>query len=296
MTQLRGFDGHTPATVQPALRPPRAGSTRPLVESTEWMGALDPSLRLDALTIPGTHNSGATRGGRWVACQHHGIRDQLDAGVRYLDIRVRLLRGGFRVHHNQFFQRLTLDEVLEVCQDFLQQHPTESVLLCLTQEFSRADAAQLARTWARLRTRFPGLLHESRRTPTLGHARGQVVVVTRSAGFAGLDHRSWQVSDDWHIGTRSTWQARKWPGITDHLRRARAARGDGRMWSCHASSNGWALTPAAAARLLEPLLHQHFDELPGRPAGGQAAPERNGVILLDFATDEQVAQLWQRNL
>ncbi|WP_420176430.1 phosphatidylinositol-specific phospholipase C domain-containing protein [Luteococcus sp. OSA5] len=294
MTQLRGLDGHTPATVQPALRPPRAGSTRPLVESTEWMGALDPSLRLDALTIPGTHNSGATRGGRWVACQHHGIRDQLEAGVRYLDIRVRHHRGSFRVHHNQFFQGLTLDDVLETCRDFLQGHPTESVLLCLTQEFSRSDAAALARTWSRLRARFAGLVRDSRRVPTLAQARGHVVVVTRSAGFAGLDHSGWQVSDDWRIDSARLWDSRKWPGVTDHLRRARAARGDGRMWSCHASSNGLWLTPLQAANRLEPLLTRHFDELPERGEGHP--PERNGIVLLDFITPQQTRQLWGRNL
>ncbi|MEL4356324.1 MULTISPECIES: phosphatidylinositol-specific phospholipase C domain-containing protein [unclassified Luteococcus] len=301
MSLLRGLNDSALApfpSATPYLAPRRAipgSQLKPApVQPQDWMGALDPSLRLDALTIPGTHNSGATRGGRWVACQSRPVRAQLDAGARYLDIRVRHHRGSFRIHHNQFFQRLTLDEVLEACQDFLQAHPTESVLLCLTQEYSRSDAAELARTWARIRSRFRGLLRDSRRVPTLAQARGQVVVVTRSAGFAGLDHRAWQVCDDWRIDTRRVWDERKWPGVTDHLRRARAARGDGRMWSVHASSNGLRLTPADAARRLEPALTTHFDELPVRGQGGE--PERNGVVLLDFLSDEQSAQLWRRNL
>ncbi|MEL4506140.1 phosphatidylinositol-specific phospholipase C domain-containing protein [Luteococcus sp. H138] len=296
---LRGLDGSALAPIAPLrqplqpLQPRRARPPRPVL-GQEWMGALDPSLRLDCLTIPGTHNSGATRGGRWVACQSRPVREQLDAGVRYLDIRVRHHRGTFRIHHNQFFQRLTLDDVLEACQDFLLAHPTESVLLCLTQEYSRSDAAELARSWAGIRTRFRGLLRDSRRVPTLAQARGKVVVVTRSAGFAGLDHRTWQVADDWRIDSRRCWEGRKWPGVTDHLRRARAARGDGRMWSVHASSNGVRLTPLGAAKLLEPALATHFDELPARGTGH--LPERNGVVLLDFITDEQSAQLWRRNL
>lgn len=295
MGLLRGVEPTLAASSHPHLAPaPRRPATPAPVLGQEWMGALDPSLRLDALTIPGSHNSGATRGGRWVACQSRPIRAQLDAGVRYLDIRVRHHHGVFRIHHNQWFQQLTLDEVLDSCQDFLRAHPTESVLLCLTQEYSRSDAAELARTWVGLRRRFAGLLRESRRVPTLAQARGRVVVVTRSAGFAGLDHRTWQVSDDWRIDTDRIWAQRKWPGITDHLRRARAARGDGRMWSCHASSNGVRLTPADAARRLEPLLARHFNELPAR--GDGLLPERNGVVLLDFVTNEQAQQLWSRNL
>lgn len=296
MSLLRGLDDSALAPFTPTPRlfqPRRALAPRPVL-GREWMGALDPSLRLDALTIPGTHNSGATRGGRWVACQSRPVLEQLEAGVRYLDIRVRHHRGSFRVHHNQFFQQLTLDDVLGACQDFLLAHPTESVLLCLTQEYSRSDAADLARSWSGIRTRFRGLLRDSRRVPTLAQARGKVVVVTRSSGFAGLDHRTWQVDDDWRIDTRRAWEGRKWPGVTDHLRRARAARGDGRMWSVHASSNGVRLTPSDAARLLEPALTRHFAELPARGAGH--APERNGVVLLDFITDEQSALLWRRNL
>ena len=96
------------------------------------MGALPAALRLDELAIPGTHDSGATLGGRRVACQDLPIGEQLSLGVRYLDIRVSLQRGRFGVHHNQWFQQLTLDEVLQTCRDFLAVHPTECLLLCLT--------------------------------------------------------------------------------------------------------------------------------------------------------------------
>ncbi|GAA1397857.1 hypothetical protein GCM10009599_27810 [Luteococcus peritonei] len=259
------------------------------------MGALSPALRLDELSLPGTHDSGATLGGRWVACQELSISRQLELGVRYLDIRLSLQRGHFRVHHNQWFQQLTLDEVLQACRDFLALHPTECVLLCLTQEYRRRDLAQLSGEWARVRHRFRDLLLDRRRVPSLGRARGRVVVVTRDGGFAGLEHADWSVHDDWHVASREHWQRRKWPAVTDHLRRARAARGDGRMWSCHATSNGWRLPPREASRLLNPALATHFAELGPRPAGA-TLPERNGVILLDFPDEDLLAAIWRRNL
>ena len=74
--------------------PPRLVSSPPR-QAADWMGALPSHLRLDALTIPGTHDSGATRGGTWVTCQEMTIAEQLAAGVRHLDIRVRLHGGRF---------------------------------------------------------------------------------------------------------------------------------------------------------------------------------------------------------
>ena len=139
------------------------------------------------------------------------------------------------------------------------------------------------------------MLLDRRRIPTLGRTTGRVVVVTRDPGFAGIEHRSWRVHDDWHVASPSHWHSRKWPGVTDHLRRARAARGDGRMWSVHASSNGCRLPPRRAAQLLNPALATHFQELGPRNATANH-PERNGVILLDFPDEDLLAAIWRRNL
>lgn len=267
---------------------------RVAVRPQEWMGALDPSLRLDELTIPGSHDAGAVQGGRWVTCQQDDITAQLEAGVRYLDVRVRHHRDHFDIHHGRWFQGLGLDDVLASCAAFLKGHPTEGVLVCLTQEHSRSGPEELARTWARTRRRFDGLLHESRRLPTVAQARGKVVLVTRSAGFNGIEQSGWQVHDDWRIDSHRVWHGRKWPGVAQHLAGARAAAGDGRMWSCHASSNGVHLPPRAAARLLVERLERHFGELP-RPAGQHGRPERNGVVLLDFVTPASSRLLWGRN-
>lgn len=81
--------------------PPRLVSSPPR-QAADWMGALPSHLRLDALTIPGTHDSGATRGGTRVTCQEMTIAEQLAAGVRHLDIRVRLHGGRFGVHHGRW--------------------------------------------------------------------------------------------------------------------------------------------------------------------------------------------------
>ncbi len=273
--------------------PPRLVSSPPR-QAADWMGALPSHLRLDALTIPGTHDSGATRGGTWVTCQEMTIAEQLAAGVRHLDIRVRLHGGRFGVHHGRWHQGITLDDVLADCRAFLAEHPTETVLLSLKQEFRPRETVAVASEWARLRARCTDLLLDGRRTPQLGEARGRVVVVTRDPAFSGLEQSSWEVHDQWQVHSREFWTSSKWPAVTDHLRRARAGRGDRRMWSCHTTSTGWRLAPRPASELATEHLTRHFAELGPRPSGLQ--PERNGIVLLDFPPTDLLDTLWQRNL
>lgn len=121
-----------------------------------------------------------------------------------------------------------------------------------------------------------------------------MVVVTRDPAFSGLEQSSWEVHDQWQVHSREFWTPSKWPAVTDHLRRARAGRGDRRMWSCHTTSTGWRLAPRPASELATEHVTRHFAELGPRPSGLQ--PERNGIVLLDFPPTDLLDTLWQRNL
>lgn len=54
-----------------------------------WMGALDDSQLLSALTIPGTHDSCARSNIPYVRTQYLSVAQQLAMGVRFLDLRLR---------------------------------------------------------------------------------------------------------------------------------------------------------------------------------------------------------------
>lgn len=108
----------------------------------DWMGALPAATPLTRLTIPGTHDSGALYGGLYVACQNITIADQLNAGIRFLDVRCRLTGGSFAIHHAAFYQNLMFGDVLAACWNFLAAHPGETVLMRVKQEYSgESDAA-----------------------------------------------------------------------------------------------------------------------------------------------------------
>ncbi len=77
-----------------------------------WMGALDGGTLLSALSIPGSHDSGALheplRGTS--RCQNLAIAEQLAIGVRYLDIRCRNVDNLFKIYHGRVSQLLNFEE------------------------------------------------------------------------------------------------------------------------------------------------------------------------------------------
>lgn len=87
-----------------------------------WMGKLPGTLRLSEISIPGTHDSGAEAPELvGVATQTWNIKEQLQGGIRYFDIRVRENEGstGWDIYHGSVDLELTFDQVLTWMKDFL---------------------------------------------------------------------------------------------------------------------------------------------------------------------------------
>ena len=68
------------------------------------MGTVDESLPLWSLTIPGTHDTLARFGGDLAICQSLSLPEQLEAGVRFLDVRARHLKNKLPIHHGILYQ------------------------------------------------------------------------------------------------------------------------------------------------------------------------------------------------
>ncbi|KAK0734888.1 PLC-like phosphodiesterase [Lasiosphaeria miniovina] len=195
-----------------------------------WMAELDSGFPLSALSIPGTHNSPTC----YVAlpsvrCQAASVRDQLDNGVRFLDVRVSCpsspssspsssppppdgnsnnSNSNLALVHSAFPISLSgtkyFHDLLADIYGFLDVHPSEAVLMSIKREGTgkgtdqqlsrhlagRYFAGDAARRW-----------WTAPRIPTLGEARGRVVLVRRfhvdetvaaeNGGGLGIDGSVW---------------------------------------------------------------------------------------------------------
>lgn len=161
----------------------------------QWMKTLPDDIGLNAISIPGTHNSGACyKTLPTVRCQEKSVTEQLYNGVRFVDLRVgkaplkneeksfelTVVHGKLpvRIPKSRKFRK-TLSEIY----DFLESNPSECVILSLKVEG--------VGEWDHDNDEFPNVLWESyiledesmwyldTALPKLGDARGKIVLMRR---------------------------------------------------------------------------------------------------------------------
>ncbi|WP_405753756.1 phosphatidylinositol-specific phospholipase C [Streptomyces sp. NBC_01411] len=168
----------------------RAAAATGSAVPADWMGALPDALSLLRMTIPGTHDSCCTdpaNGTEWSHTQNWGIAEQLQRGIRFLDIRANGLQDhmgdSFGIYHAGFYQGITFDGVLTQCRDFLQQHPGETIVMRLKKEDGTnndvgAGFKDVLNGYLDTKGWRPWFLLTDR-APTLGEARGRIVLIAQ---------------------------------------------------------------------------------------------------------------------
>ncbi|KAM5442111.1 putative phosphatidylinositol diacylglycerol-lyase [Microsporum ferrugineum] len=188
-----------------------------------WMRELKDDTLTSALSIPGTHNSPTCHvAPPSVRCQAVSPREQLDNGVRFFDIRAHpqwpndASKGGLLLAHSVFPVSLTgqktFKEMLGQVEEFLDRNPSETLIMSLKREGpGDHNDHQLANI---LKTHYanakPSRWYTDTRVPTLGEARGKIVLVRRfdipdhlkqehdGRGW-GIDATGWADNTDYHL-------------------------------------------------------------------------------------------------
>ncbi|MGW6564240.1 phosphatidylinositol-specific phospholipase C [Streptomyces sp. NPDC054975] len=222
----------------------------------DWMAGHGDPTPLQRLTIPGTHDSGARFGGPWAECQNTTIAQQLAAGIRFLDIRCRVTGGSFAIHHGAAYQHMMFGDVLIACRDFLAAHPSETVLMRVKQEYSSdSDATFGAIFTDYLDNRgWRSLIRIGATVPTLGEARGKVVLIADNGGLPGLkwwDGGAIAMQDDWNALPNA-----KYPKIEAHFRKA--VEQPGKLYINFVSTSA-SLPPRWNSDNLNPRVHSFLD-------------------------------------
>ena len=111
-------------------------------EAMSWMSKVNDETAITELSIPGTHDSGATRSIFDVSgkCQDTSIKTQLNIGVRFFDMRLKLVEDDFHVVHSFVDQKLEFEDVLEDMTDFIKMHKSEFLIMSIKEEADSVDA------------------------------------------------------------------------------------------------------------------------------------------------------------
>lgn len=193
-----------------------------------WMGLLDDSLLVRDLSIPGTHDSAALESVVHFdvsATQQWKVEEQLANGVRFLDLRVKrkgddelaMWHGGDFIYDpyvSGSSDQLYFRKVVEMCVSWLEQHPTETVIVSVKDEEGAGDAlgnrvypilTQVNQQHnAPTNPNYHGMWHGHTVDCTLGQVRGRLILWKRftnagpadDATFPGVDFTAISTSLD----------------------------------------------------------------------------------------------------
>ncbi|TZG00313.1 phosphatidylinositol-specific phospholipase C (plasmid) [Chryseobacterium panacisoli] len=168
------------------------------IAMNSWMSGLQDNISISKISIPGTHDSGARVDAPVVSgtakTQDLSIAEQLNAGVRFLDIRCRHIDNAFTIHHGAIYQNLNFDDVLNACYTFLQNNPSETIIMSVKEEY---DASNTTRTFEQTFDSYvqknPSKWDLGSNIPTLGAVRGKIKLLRRfsSGTTKGINASPW---------------------------------------------------------------------------------------------------------
>ncbi|MBP5216745.1 MAG: phosphatidylinositol-specific phospholipase C [Bacilli bacterium] len=155
----------------------------PMPESGgNWMTNLSDDKQISLLSIPGSHDSGARHSIIDVAgiCQDLTIEEQLNAGVRFFDIRLRANKNDLMVCHGYIDQGITFSNVRDSFRNFLKEHPGEGLFVSVKEEQDPADSTKSFDELLRWQIDDDSYWYLDNAIPdTLGEIRGKAVLISR---------------------------------------------------------------------------------------------------------------------
>lgn len=112
-------------------------------------------------------------------CQRWSLAEQLNAGIRFIDIRVKEdEEGRFPLYHGVAFQKSYLeDDVVNVAVKFLELNPSETIILMIRIERQDETRVSLNEGFASITSRVnPSLFSFDNDIPRLSSLRGKIWV------------------------------------------------------------------------------------------------------------------------
>uniref|UniRef100_UPI00358DECE8 1-phosphatidylinositol phosphodiesterase-like n=1 Tax=Myxine glutinosa TaxID=7769 RepID=UPI00358DECE8 len=251
----------------------------------DWMASISDEKSIAEISLPGTHNTMSFYGGPAVQCQSWSLKQQLEAGVRFLDIRARHYTNDLPIHHEYYYQHATFRNVLQETMDFLKRHPREVMIMRLREEYtSKRNTETMHDTVTRYLQLFAqrDRVWQGHRVPTVGEARGKLIILQNFNGKRlGIPYRAkdiMSISDDYHIPTVFNIPT-KWDGVQKHLKAA--IDGDKQKIYLTYTSGSGGLFPITITSHINPRLYDFLDKMNGQK-------QRLGIITMDFPSAQVI--------
>lgn len=300
-----------------------SSETPPMLEvaPSDWMKPISDQTPISRLSIPGTHDSGTytqdqTAVAGFVKTQMWSFYDQLNIlGIRFLDIRCRLIGNGFTIHHERVFLGLTFQDVIDQCRSFLLTHPNETILMDVGHEWqdegSTLSFHQVFLNYYNANKYLDEahtreLWHLGTTIPTLGQVRGKIVLmrsfdldpgaaaigidIATGGGNSAFSSKQFSTNPDQTVYVESLWTPDvdawtnafdvKWDAIQKNVWRAKGDASPDHLYMTWTS-----------ATMSTPIVHWHTpldfaQNINWRLKTFPANSGSMGIVIMDYPGDE----------
>ncbi len=153
-----------------------------------WMKNIPEETLISEINLPGTHDSATqfVQFSHFAQCQELSITEQLNIGIRFIDLRVE--KNGNRLHlvharakcykSAENKEPLLLEDVISDCKNFLKSNPSETIIISLKRD-AGPSSERTFDTFFKHYLKNDDSWFTSNRIPVLKEVRGKLVFVNR---------------------------------------------------------------------------------------------------------------------
>lgn len=287
-------------------------------EAPRWMTIIPDDRNLTSLSIPGTHDSMTSFfSGAISQCQNHHLETLLRGGIRFFDIRARLVSNELYIFHGITPTGYSYVDVLRAFFDFLDENPGEVILMRLMEEVDAINSdITFIEAFNKYRLSDPRTSDGLKKhlwlppapgpssIPTLGALRSKILILQNFGSEPAEYGIKWEspllaIQDHFVIPDLGKGMDEKFDAIVEGLERAGngtgggGIAGDGRLYLGHLSGSVYVLPIEVAAGTRGRSVLGMNDRTGLWLHGGSG--RATGVVIMDFPGSELVKEILLRN-
>lgn len=269
--------------------------------SSKWMADINDDTKICDLNIPGTHDSATSKlpivTNLWLRCQSSDINKQLLRGIRYFDLRVDdkgILNHNGVDCRKGIFGKLYFINVVKDIEAFLENNPTESVILQIKSEGAENSCDSYVNHVLSLSEHFYSPGNKDLSSLTLGDIRGKFIVFSRDAGVDGYKFSRWPDNKTFssRLGDSAVYVQDEYDVGKDYKTKIEKIKDFYEVvWSGDSKKNSILINfisfkgrPSKNANKIKPFITEYLSE---------NCNKRLGIVMFDFPSDENIKNVYK---
>ena len=147
----------------------------------DWMKSLDDDLSLREVNMPGSHDTMALYSIADLAgqCQSLSLEEQLNLGVRFLDIRLKEENNKLKAVHGFIDQKASFAQITKVVESFLNKHTNEFLIMSIKEETAASSSSLSFEDCLKTYLGSDKYLKDTLLPEKVGDVRGKVILLSR---------------------------------------------------------------------------------------------------------------------